>query len=83
MGGFSIFMVFKKAPFGRTFPLKSLLFVTRRSQAGRPCRDPAFHETIRIIVPLGPSVSKRHFFYEDLLMFYLLCISLAMFYMPS
>ena len=29
------------------------------SWAGRPCRDPAFHETIVILVPLGPSVFKN------------------------
>ena len=28
----------------------------------RPCRDPAFHETTVILVPLGPSVFKNIIF---------------------
>ena len=41
-------------PFSATKAQKKLTV----SWAGRPCRDPAFHETIVITVPLGPRVIK-------------------------
>ena len=52
---FPIFEIFKKAPFGRPFPLKSRLSVTRRVRESRPCRDPTFHHAIVITMPLGPT----------------------------
>ena len=52
---FSIFMGFKKAPFGQPFrpnnPNKK-----KNNDLGITSRDPAFHETIIITVPFGPTV---------------------------
>ena len=45
-------------PFSATKAPKSLTV----SWAGRPCRDPVFHGTIVILVPLGPSVFKNIIF---------------------
>jgi hypothetical protein len=55
-------MVFKKAPFGQ--PLRP----SRRQKPSlpncgeRPFRDPAFHETTVILVPLGPNVFQNIIF---------------------
>jgi hypothetical protein len=50
-------MISKKAPFGRPFR------PSRRQNPGeRPFRDPAFHETTVILVPLGPNVFKNIIF---------------------
>ena len=53
---FPIFMIFTKASFGTPFSAKCRSKFLTGSRAGRPCRDPGFHETIVILVPLGPSV---------------------------
>ena len=52
---FSIFGIFKKAPFGRPFQPPRLQAGTGKSASRRPCRDPAFHETIVITMPFGPT----------------------------
>ena len=53
------FLDFQKGSRLMTFFIKKLNLATLLSWAGRPCRDPAFHETIVITVPLGPSVFKN------------------------
>jgi hypothetical protein len=53
------FLDFQKGSCLITFFVKKLNLATLLSWAGRPCRDPAFHETIVITVPLGPSVFKN------------------------
>ena len=53
---FSIFMVFKKAPFGPPFRPSGRKKRSPTSDPRRPSRDPVFHETIVILVPFGPSV---------------------------
>ena len=42
-----------------TFSTKTRSICTRQSYWTRPFRDPAFHETTVILVPLGPSVFKN------------------------
>ena len=59
---FSIFMVFQKAPFGHHFRAAGRQKPSAPKYGERPCRDPAFHETIIIFVPLGPSVFKNIIF---------------------
>jgi hypothetical protein len=50
---------------------------TTPNGGGHPFRDPAFHETTVILVPLGPSVFvKHHFFDDDWLLFRFFCFSL-------
>ena len=48
---FSIFEVFQKGTFGVTCSFKVVSKSPSVSWAGRPCRDPAFHDTIIITVP--------------------------------
>ena len=50
---FSIFEVFQKRTFGMTCSFKVVSTSPSASRAGRPCRDPASHETKIITVPLG------------------------------
>ena len=45
-----------------TFSTKTRPKCTRQSSRRRPYRDPAFHETTVIAVPLGPSVFKTSLF---------------------
>ena len=59
---FSIFMVFKKAPFGRPFRPSRRQKPSPPNPGERPFRDPAFHETTVIHVPLRPSVFKNIIF---------------------
>ena len=59
---FSIFMVFKKAPFGHHFRAAGRQKPSPPKYGERPCRDLAFHETIIILVPLGPNVFKNIIF---------------------
>jgi hypothetical protein len=75
---FHYYFFFKKAPFGPPFSLKKLPFVFPPYYQERPFRDPAFHETTVILVPLGPSVFlKDHFFDADWLLFHFFCFSLC------
>ena len=53
------FQVFQKGTFSTPFSTTKAPKSPSVSRAGPPCRDPAFHETIIITVPLGPSVSKH------------------------
>ena len=57
-----IFMVFKKAPFGRPLRPKRVQSRTEPNSGERPFRDPAFHETTIILMPLGPSDFKNIIF---------------------
>ena len=50
------FQDFQKSTFWTPFSATKALKSPSVSQAGRPCRDPAFHESIVITVPFGPSV---------------------------
>ena len=59
---FPIFMIFKKASFGRPFCPSRRQKPSTSKYGERPCRDPAFHETTVILVPLGPSVFKNIIF---------------------
>ena len=52
---FSIFGVFQTGTFGATCSFKVVSKSTSISWAGRPCRDPDFHETIVITMPFGPN----------------------------
>ena len=58
---FSIFMVFKKAPFGLHFRVAGLQKPTTPNEGKRPDADPAFHETMVVIVPFGPSDFLKSF----------------------
>ena len=53
---------FQKGTLWSTFSHKVSTFAMTVSGFGRPCRDPAFHETIVIIVPFGPCVFTEPFF---------------------
>ena len=55
-------MVFQKAPFGDHFRPRWHQKWTAPNGGGHPFRDPAFHETTIIHVPLGPSVFKNIIF---------------------
>ena len=58
----SIFMVFKKAPFGRPFRPSRRQKPSPPNPGERPFGDLAFHETTIILVPLGPSVFQNIIF---------------------
>ena len=62
---FVIFRFFKKAPFGHHFLPKSFQRRGTSSWWKRPCRDPAFHETIVITVLLGPTFFKGLYLARD------------------
>ncbi len=80
---FSIFMVFKKASFGRPFRPSRRQNPSPPKYGERPFRDPAFHETTVILMPLGPSVFKNIIFSMTMGYFYVFSAFLcAMFYMP-
>ena len=53
------FRDFQKGNFWTPFSAPKALQGSSVSWAGRPCRGPAFHETIVITVPLGPIGFKR------------------------
>ena len=55
-GAISTFMIFKKEPFGRPFRPSRRQKTPPASHQTALCRDPVFHETIVITVPLGPGV---------------------------
>ena len=79
---FSIFMVFKRAPFGQPFRPSRRQKPSPPKYGERPFRDPAFHETTVILVPLGPSVFKNIIFSMMIGYFSVLGVfSCAMFYM--
>ena len=61
LGAIFDFLDFQKGTFGTSFSVQKPSFVTRRVQGKRPCRDPVFHETTIMTVPLGPTVFKRSF----------------------
>ena len=72
------FHAFQKGNLWTTFSYKVSALAVTFSWFGRPCRDPAFHETIVITVPFGPNAFlRRHFFDDDLLMFRFVCFSLC------
>ena len=50
---FSIFIVLQRAPFGHHFRPRWHQKWTTPNGGGHPFRDPAFHETTVILVPLG------------------------------
>ena len=71
---------FQKGTLWTPVSLKKAPIVLTGSRAGRPFRDPAFHETIVILVPLGPSVCKKVIFsmmmidyFSFFLIFFVLC----------
>ena len=75
---FSIFRIFKKAPFGHHFRVAGRQKPMTPNSGERPCRDPASHETILITVPFGPSVFFNVIFFdEDWLTFRFNCFSLC------
>ena len=49
-------MIFKEAPFGNHLRPKKLQSSSTPVEGERPCRDPAFHDTIVITVPMGTTV---------------------------
>ena len=53
---------FQKGTLWTTFSPKQAPKPSTPNDRERPCRDPAFHETIVITVPLGPSVFKNIIF---------------------
>ena len=53
---------FLKAPFGPFFRPSGRKKRSPPSDPGGPSRDPAFHETIVILVPFGPSACKKVIF---------------------
>ena len=59
---FSIYGIFKKAPFGHHFRSKRLQSSSTPVEGERPCRDPAFRETIVITVPLGHRCFLKYIF---------------------
>ena len=59
---FSIFIVFKKAPFGQPFRQSRRPKTPPASHRTAPCHDPVFHKTILINVPLGPNGFKKVIF---------------------
>ena len=52
----SIFMDFKKAPFGPPYRPSNRKKRSTPDDPGSTSRDPAFHETMAITVPFGPGV---------------------------
>ena len=56
------FRDFQKGSRLMTFLIKKLNLATLLSWARCSCRDPAFHETMVITVPLGPRVFKNVIF---------------------
>ena len=53
LGAIFDFRIFEKAPFGNHFRPQKLHRSSTPVEGERPFRDPAFHETIIITVPLG------------------------------
>ena len=62
---FSIFMIFIKAPFGHHFRVAGCPKPTPPNSDLRPGADPAFHETIVMTVPFGPSVLFKNNFVDN------------------
>ena len=62
LGAIVDFQDFQKDTFRTPFSATKVPKSPSVSWAGRPCRDPAFQETIVITVPLGPSVFKNIIF---------------------
>ena len=66
-------------PFGHHFRAAGRQKPSPPKYGERPCRDPAFHETIVILVPLGPSVFLNIVFrskltnFQFFLLFFVLC----------
>ena len=56
VGAIFDFHDFQKGSLWTTFSLKVSTVAVSCSGFGRPCRDPAFHETKVITVPFGPSI---------------------------
>ena len=50
---------FRDFRFGQPFPPKGLQSSSTPVEGQRPCREPAFHKTIVITVPLGPTRENR------------------------
>ena len=51
---------FQKGTLRTIFSHKVSSFAVTCSWFGRPCRDPAFHETIVTAVPFGPSIFETN-----------------------
>ena len=80
LGAISDFHGFQKNTLWTTFSHKVSTFAVTVSWFGRPCRDLAFHETILITVPFGPSgFFKVTFVDGDWLMFFSSFFLCAMF----
>ena len=77
---FLIFMIFKNAPFENYFRIAGHQQPMTPNSGERPCRGPAFHETIVITVPLGHRGLKKYMFstrlahFLFLLRFFVLCV---------
>ena len=56
------FQDFQKGTFWTPFSATKAPTSPTVSWAGRPCRDPAFHENKIITVPFGPSVFEKVIF---------------------
>ena len=67
----------ENAPRGDHFAPTGLQRASRFYRGVRPFRDPAFHETIVILVPLGPSVFKNIIFSLVIGYFSVFCFSLC------
>ena len=87
LGAIFDFLDFFKGSRLMTFFVKKLNLATLLSRTGRPCRDPAFHETIVITMPLGPAGFFKIIFSIEIgsfsicstflcAMFYIICLSL-------
>ena len=72
---------FKKATFGAPFRPSERKKRSTPSDPGGPSRDPAFHETTVILVPLGPSVFKNISFSMMIGYFSSFCFFVVLFYM--
>ena len=83
LGAIFDFHDFKKEPCGQPFRPSGRKKRSPPSDPGGPSRDPAFHETIVILVPFGPSVCKKVIFSMMIGYFSIFSAFLrVMFYMP-
>ena len=79
LGAIFYFQDFQKGTLWATLSHKVYTFAVTFSHFGRPCRDPAFHETMVIIAPLGPSGFQKVIFFDGewFIFFFLLCFSMC------
>ena len=74
---FNIFWVFKKTLFEDHVGPQKLQKSCTPVEGERPFRDPAFHETIVITLPLGTVICLSNFFDGDWLTYCFCCVSLC------